>query len=400
MLIIQKGRMMNNFNKVSVLGLLSLSGLLSAHVQAHGWVEFPSARQNTCYLDGGFWSNTIPNAACQAAFDQSGAYPFVQRNEVAANVANYRDMAHVQAVVRDGLLCSAGSNAKAGLDVASPHWQKTAVNLDANQQIELVFNATAPHNPSYWEFYLSKPTYTGEAPLTWDDLDLIDTKGNITVGTDKKYRIKITLPADRSGDAVLYTRWQRIDAAGEGFYNCSDISFSGGGSNPTDPTDPSEPAQNLSDLSGYLSQGFGPVESGDTVRLRTFDANGNETTDISLAISANNTATWPAEMAGQFNQVKKGEWFIGIWHQEMNHYMYDSQNVYANRVFAPNATYSYQLSLLKEETPQPPVPDNAWNATKIYTSGDVVMHNQQTWTAQWWTKNEEPGTTGEWGVWR
>ncbi|MBT2979660.1 lytic polysaccharide monooxygenase, partial [Vibrio anguillarum] len=83
-------------------------------------------------------------------------------------------------------------------------------------------NATAPHNPSYWEFYLSKPTYTGEAPLTWDDLDLIDTKGNVTVGTDKKYRIKITLPADRSGDAVLYTRWQRIDAAGEGFYNCSD----------------------------------------------------------------------------------------------------------------------------------------------------------------------------------
>ncbi|ASU24482.1 Spindolin [Vibrio qinghaiensis] len=400
MLIMQKGIMMNNFNKVSVLGLFSLSALLSTHVQAHGWVEFPSARQNTCYLDGGFWSNAIPNAACQAAFDQSGAYPFVQRNEVAANVANYRDMTHVQAVVRDGLLCSAGSDAKAGLDVASPHWQKTAVNLDANQQIELVFNATAPHNPSYWEFYLSKPTYIGEAPLTWDDLDLIDTKGNVTVGTDKKYRIKITLPADRSGDAVLYTRWQRIDAAGEGFYNCSDISFSGGGSNPTDPTDPSEPAQNLSDLGGYLSQGFGPVESGDTVRLRTFDANGNETTDISLAISANNTATWPAEMAGQFNQVKKGEWFIGIWHQEMNHYMYDSQNVYANRVFAPNATYSYQLSLLKEETPQPPVPDNAWNATKIYTSGDVVMHKQQTWTAQWWTKNEEPGTTGEWGVWR
>lgn len=85
---------------------------------------------------------------------------------------------------------------------------------------------------------------------------------------------------------------------------------------------------------------------------------------------------------------------------QLNHYMYDSQNVYANRVFAPNATYSYQLSLLKEETPQPPVPDNAWNGTKIYTSGDVVMHNQQTWAAQWWTKNEEPGTTGEWGVWR
>ncbi|EKA4516317.1 hypothetical protein OLI49_004685, partial [Vibrio parahaemolyticus] len=22
------------------------------------------------------------------------------------------------------------------------------------------------------------------------------------------------------------------------------------------------------------------------------------------------------------------------------------------------------------------------------------------WTAQWWTSGEEPGTTGQWGVWR
>lgn len=40
--------------KISALGSVILGALAASQVQAHGWVEFPSARQNTCYLDGGF----------------------------------------------------------------------------------------------------------------------------------------------------------------------------------------------------------------------------------------------------------------------------------------------------------------------------------------------------------
>ncbi|MCX9489061.1 Spindolin, partial [Vibrio cholerae] len=43
--------------KISALGSVMLGVLAAPQVQAHGWVEFPSARQNTCYLDGGFWDN-------------------------------------------------------------------------------------------------------------------------------------------------------------------------------------------------------------------------------------------------------------------------------------------------------------------------------------------------------
>lgn len=390
-------------NKLPPLTLAFFGALSSVGVQAHGWVEYPSARQNTCYLDGGFWDNTIPNQACQAAYDESGAFPFVQRNEVAANVPNYQDMAHVQAIVRDGQLCSAGDAAKSGLNLGSSHWQKTAITLDENNQIELIFNATAPHNPSYWQFYLSNENYDPTTPLTWGDLTLIDTAGNVPVGEDKKYRINVTLPSDRNDSAVLYTRWQREDAAGEGFYNCSDISFTGSGTAPPKPTDPVEPPV-YSDLGYFINQGFGPVESGDTVRFRTFDANGTETTDISLAITSNNTSTWSAELAGQFNQLKGNTWFIGIWHQEMNHYMYNSSNIYANKVFAPASNLSYQLSLMKADiTPpvEPPVdPTNQWDKNTTYHSGDSVTHQGETWVAQWWTTGEEPGTTGEWGVWR
>lgn len=386
------------------LPLLSLSAvavLSSFNVSAHGWVEFPSARQHTCYEDGGFWTSEIPNQACQAAFDQSGAFPFVQRSEISANVANYRDMAHVQAVIRDGELCSAGDAAKKGLNTPSPYWQRTNVTPDENNQIELVFYGKAPHNPSYWEFYLTKPTYDATLPLTWSDLELIDTAGNMYVDEQKRYRISVTFPADRSGDAILYTRWQRIDAAGEGFYNCSDITLNGSGTTtPTDPVEPTDPVNNLTSLGYFVEQGFGPVESGDTVRFRTFTATGSEIVDLSLPISTNNTTTWAAELADQFNAQQTGEWYVGVWHQEMSHYMFDTSNTYANQVLAPNADFSYALSLIKADVTPPVEPSNLWDKGAVYTQGDVVTHNGQEWTAQWWTKGEEPGTTGEWGVWR
>ncbi|WP_100445665.1 lytic polysaccharide monooxygenase [Glycomyces xiaoerkulensis] len=41
----------------------------------------------------------------------------------------------------------------------------------------------------------------------------------------------------------------------------------------------------------------------------------------------------------------------------------------------------------------------AWNSGSVYTSGDVVTHGGAEWRAQWWTRGEEPGTTGQWGVW-
>jgi chitinase len=35
----------------------------------------------------------------------------------------------------------------------------------------------------------------------------------------------------------------------------------------------------------------------------------------------------------------------------------------------------------------------------VYTAGDEASHNGHEWRAKWWTQGEEPGTTGQWGVW-
>ncbi|MFD6414850.1 glycoside hydrolase family 19 protein [Streptomyces sp. NPDC060194] len=42
----------------------------------------------------------------------------------------------------------------------------------------------------------------------------------------------------------------------------------------------------------------------------------------------------------------------------------------------------------------------AWSASAVYTQGNTVSLNGRNYEAKWWTQNERPGTTGEWGVWK
>jgi hypothetical protein len=52
-------------------------------------------------------------------------------------------------------------------------------------------------------------------------------------------------------------------------------------------------------------------------------------------------------------------------------------------------------------TPPPPAAcDNAWSPTQVYVGGNTVSHEGDVWRAKWWTLGEEPGTTGEFGVWQ
>ncbi|WP_406367036.1 glycosyl hydrolase family 18 protein [Streptomyces sp. NBC_01546] len=54
-------------------------------------------------------------------------------------------------------------------------------------------------------------------------------------------------------------------------------------------------------------------------------------------------------------------------------------------------------------TTQPPTgcgSTPAYVAGTVYTAGNEVSYNGRKYKAQWWTQNETPGTTGEWGVWK
>jgi predicted carbohydrate-binding protein with CBM5 and CBM33 domain len=52
--------------------------------------------------------------------------------------------------------------------------------------------------------------------------------------------------------------------------------------------------------------------------------------------------------------------------------------------------------------PPPPPPGGcppSWVAAAIYIGGMTVGWKGHGWSAKWWTQGEEPGTTGQWGVW-
>ncbi|ROS01792.1 chitin binding protein [Sinobacterium caligoides] len=211
------------------------ASMLPSLVQAHGYTVDPPSRQAYCNEESEafYWpagGTGITNAACKAAYDKSGSTIIDQIDQYAINVAKYTDMEEVKKAISGGTVCSANNDILSGIDVASADWKRTEVASGAT--IELKFMATTVHNPSYWEVYISKPDYDeSNEKLDWDDLtkiDLADYKNlEAWVGDDEKSYFTLSVPLpERTGNAVLVTRWQRDDPAGEGFYNCSDITFS------------------------------------------------------------------------------------------------------------------------------------------------------------------------------
>jgi chitinase len=42
----------------------------------------------------------------------------------------------------------------------------------------------------------------------------------------------------------------------------------------------------------------------------------------------------------------------------------------------------------------------AWNATTVYTKGNLASYQSKNYEAQWWSQNENPATnSGPWQVW-
>ncbi|OEF07511.1 chitin-binding protein [Vibrio genomosp. F10 str. 9ZB36] len=331
----------NHILKLAV-GMAILSSAPSL-VSAHGWSEFPNARQNICYEQGGIWSGTPPNEACAQAKDISGTYPFVQRNEYAKNIPDFNSFSAVKAAIPDGTLCYANDAQKRGMGASHTGWKRTELKTGT---FEYVFNATAPHNPSFWEFYLTKPNADLSKQLVWGDLDLIQTEGNVPVNAGK-YRINVTIPSERSGDAILFVRWQRDDAVGEGFYNCSDITIVGGDTPPPEPT----PKPDLIRGELFVATEFGTPKAGDTVKYEIINQYGEVARSFDLLVDDSNTNDWARLLASEINgwhkEFKDGAVFIGDWHEEMQHYMYFQNDPSRNFFNSKDGSESGLLTLFK-----------------------------------------------------
>lgn len=333
--------------------LLLGGGLVATPARAHGVVEFPIARQLKCFQDGGFWwpadGSGVPNAGCREAFRRSGAYPFQQWNEITGFPQDYSSQASVEEAIKDGTLCSAGDPKKAGLDVRSTQWHKTPIKPQ-NGKIRMMYYATAAHNPSFVRIYLTKASYVYGDALRWSDLQLVYSgaaPAPQTIGGKRYYVYDVPIPAGRTGNAVLYTRWQRQDAGREGFYNCSDVTIETAAGVPTDGFP-------WFDGGFFIKQGFDPVP-GDQVRFRVLgsDAGGKERVDERLAITAQNApqSVWGPQLANLLNG--KYSALLRIGERQGNDIVFNTANLQANVIWLKNEKDSAQLSILSPDAPTP-----------------------------------------------
>lgn len=350
------------------LNTLSLSAIAStvllsiapAHVNAHGYMDSPKARQAFCQADGGYWwpkdGSGIPNLACRAAYLESGTVQFVQEIEFSVNTPDYLNQAAVEAKVPNGLLCAGGDNAKRGMDLPSPHFQRSDVVPNANGDIQIRYLASTPHNPSFWQFYITKPSFNSATDvLTWQDLQLVQEHDNIEVVKDpdgkRYYEMNVAIPQGRSGEAILYSRWQRNDVVGEGFYNCSDINIV----NDAGPTDPNS----WTSVGYFVRQGQNAI-AGDTVWARLFDETGQEVINQQLKINADNQANWQQALAEQLNLDYAHLVQVGVQNQAGD-IAFDATDVLINQVYSSDANYTYALSVQNAPTNTAPIvhtPDN------------------------------------------
>ncbi|MGW5665971.1 lytic polysaccharide monooxygenase auxiliary activity family 9 protein [Streptomyces sp. NPDC003758] len=189
---------------------------------AHGAPTDPVSRVVACSPEGGEQART---AACRAAIAANGA-PFTAWDNLRVADVNGRD----RQLIPDGRLCSGGLPAYKGLDLARSDWPSTRLTPGAT--LTMTYSSTIPHTGTF-KLFLTTRGYDPAKPLTWSDLPAKPfaevTDPPLRNGA---YRIRATLPADRSGRHVLFTIWQNSSTT-DTYYSCSDVVFAASGASGT-----------------------------------------------------------------------------------------------------------------------------------------------------------------------
>lgn len=189
--------------------------LLSEQASAHGWVDGPASRAILC--------KNGQNTDCGAIVYEP------QSLEAPKGFPN--------AGPADGKIASA-NGAFPKLDEQSANrWTK--VNFSAGTNT-FTWKFTAPHATANWKYYITKPGWDPNAPLTRNSFDLTPfcTVNYGGVQPPFTYSHTCNVP-ERTGYHVILAVWEIADTA-NAFYNVIDVDFGGGNSGdttaPTAPT--------------------------------------------------------------------------------------------------------------------------------------------------------------------
>lgn len=223
---------LSSFPRTVAAGVALLSLAASPDLWAHGSLQ--NSRMLQVRLAGA-------NGHTPAPWNDS----YYTWNQNSRNFPGYANAGFTYAsVVPDGSISNAGINDGvqsnlnfSGLNTPSAAWQKTPAS--AGGSVHLNWLATATHDPSYFEVYLTKQGFdVGAQSLGWGNLEYLGrwAVGNaahpvttgaspnpVSGGTMPSYGWDVPIPRDRSGHHALVVIWQRVDPAGEAFVATQDL---------------------------------------------------------------------------------------------------------------------------------------------------------------------------------
>ncbi|MEU2201718.1 lytic polysaccharide monooxygenase [Isoptericola sp. NPDC019482] len=235
----------------TVLAAVGLVAVVGQPAAAHGAEVFPGSRQYLCWVDAQTATGQLDpsNPACADALAQSGPNAYYNWfGNLDSNGAG-----RTEGYIPDGTICSGGDRGPydfSAFNAPRTDWPTT--HLTAGETYEFQHNNWAEH-PGRFDVYVTREGFDPTQPLGWADLELVDSVTDPPdtggPGGDNYYYWDVTLPADRTGEHIVFTHWVRSDSS-ENFYSCSDVAFDGGDGEVTgidgetdpdpDPTDPPE----------------------------------------------------------------------------------------------------------------------------------------------------------------
>lgn len=258
-----------HLNTAMALGCLTAASLVSQTVHAHGYISQPASRSQQCALG----ANTNCGAIQWEPQSVEGTDRFPEGGPA------------------DGEIASAGVAHFSELNAqTASRWYKTTVQPGA---IDISWHFTANHSSRDFRYFLTKPGWNPNQPLTRDSFDL--DPFCVADGNNERPPTDLThdcyLPENRSGYHVLLGVWDVGDTANS-FYQVVDIVIDGNDTGPvwTDVGD-INPSTDLT--------------PGDSVRVRVFDALG-EIPELAVGWTVDTVANgdsqvWPRQLARAIN---------------------------------------------------------------------------------------------------
>lgn len=182
---------------------------------AHGYVDGPASRAYLC--------KTGANTDC-------GAIVYEPQSLEAPK-------GFPQAGPADGKIASAGGAFPKLDEQSATRWSK--VNIQPGQ-VTFNWTLTANHATASWKYYLTKPNWNPNEPLSRNSFDLTPFCSVAYDGTQppKNYSDTCNVPSGRTGYHVILAVWEVADTP-NAFYNVIDVNF--GGSTPGDTQAPTAP---------------------------------------------------------------------------------------------------------------------------------------------------------------